>query len=288
MPILILLFVAGCSSSSARTGKGTDAPKSVVREAPTLDEHVALVRKAVAEGRKNVLGWLPRGLGPYEETEDFTPIASGANEHYRGLITSLQYQGLEGDRLCFTLGRALHRDLRMMLESEAVATVEQLLTRGGVWLEAIDSLDELDGRAAWPPGRASVRLDSVAAIKLPEHGFGFSRRGPSDDEGDQEGEVVHEEGKEELVWDLKLCGPRPAVTSETRYLVALSHAPSSDTDQAHDPALEGQHDDGDKDMLRFQHDTLLIWVLSEDGKLAELGVGSRATTRPSAHLVLRE
>ena len=276
-PILILLLVAGCSSNATTTGKGTDSPKSVALEPPTLDEHVALARKAVAQGYQHTLGRLPRGLGPHNEMESFQPIASGANRHFRGLISALHYRGVEGDQLCFIYGGLLAGAPQKPV-AEVLPMVQQFLTSGGIWLEAIESLDELAGRAAWPPGPASVRLSSIEVLEQPdlESGFGFGR-GSSSENGSREGKdenagrpPAHADGSEaaqdeEIFWDIKLCAPRPAVTSESRYLVALSHAAPSDADSTYDPELDVGDDY--KDTIRFQHDTLLIWVLGDDGAI---------------------
>lgn len=270
--LALTLALSGCLSFPGR--RNQDPPESSgkhVDDAP-LDAHVARLRRGVAKGEIPAQGWPKGGVIPRDLSvpEGDLGLAPHDNDGFHGVLgttplSSLKYAGMTGDRVCFITAdfpSTKPESSEELPAAEAARQVKADLATHGIWVEAVDSLDALEGRRAWPPGPASVQISTVEVVSDKKLTTTSKKAVGGGAYIDVKTDTRH--------LTLKVCAPKVIVTRATQYLVVVAHHPPVPGDeQLYDPndeSYEKQYGPGWKLDIPLQHNALFVWALTDDGK----------------------
>lgn len=233
-------------------------------EKPNLDEaplemHVAHLRND-SETAELTVGRLPRDLSVQAERSlTFQPQAMRLNDGFTYGPAGLDFRGFEDGRICFGATEWLDADSSESAE-EISANFEKKLDDTKIWLEAVESLDALTGRKGWPSGPTATRL--VSAKVIGDEIETFTEKQPHGDSGD-----YVEVKKDRRVVELEVCGNGFELPSGSNYLVGVMHKDPSERSEQWSPGMAEVGGREYEDRLRMQHDSLLLWVLTDDGTI---------------------
>jgi hypothetical protein len=253
-----VLTGSGCLPFYIPPDNGPERPKNL-DDAP-LEVHVAYAR---SEGQLEELAMarLPRDLSVRAERGlTFMPKAMSLNNGFLGLsITSLEFRGVADGRICFGVTDWLDADSSESAE-EISANFQNELEVTKVWVEAVASLDALTGRKGWPAGASATRL--VSAEVIGDEVETFTEKQPYGDDG----EYV-EVKKERRVVELEVCGNGFELPPGSNYLVGVMHVDATKRSEQWSPSMAEIGGREYEDRLRMQHDSLLLWALTDDGTI---------------------